>query len=249
MIKAITFDLWDTVFIDDSDEPKRKAAGRLSKRDERRQLVWEFANKHKQVSKEVVDAVYDAADAAFSKTWHEQFVTWSVAGRLGIVFKGLGIALPEKEMQELVRLHEEMELEFMPDFVSGVGEAVSELAKNYRLGVISDAIFSPGRVLRQILDSQGLLQYFEHFVFSDEIGHSKPQREVFESAWNHFGIEPGELLHIGDREHNDIIGPKKLGSHAVLCIASIDRDSRNTQADAVFSDYKALPSIVKSLKI
>ena len=36
MIKAITFDLWDTVLIDNSDEPKRKAAGRPTKAIERR---------------------------------------------------------------------------------------------------------------------------------------------------------------------------------------------------------------------
>ena len=36
MIKGITFDLWDTVFIDDSDEPKRKKAGRPTKSVERR---------------------------------------------------------------------------------------------------------------------------------------------------------------------------------------------------------------------
>ena len=71
MIKAITFDLWDTVFIDDSDEPKRKAAGRLSKKDERRFLVYEFVQKHKDVSKELIDSIYNTADAAFSKVWHE----------------------------------------------------------------------------------------------------------------------------------------------------------------------------------
>ncbi len=248
MIKTITFDLWDTVFIDDSDELKRKTAGRLTKKEERRKLVWEFANKHKNISREVVDTVYDAADAAFSKTWHEQFVTWSVEGRLGIIFKGLGIALPGEEMKELVRLHEEMELEFRPDFVPGVGEAIKALHEDYKLAVISDAIFSPGRVLRQILAGEGLLQYFDHFVFSDEIGHSKPRPEVFRAVWDRFQIQPREMVHIGDREHNDILGPKKLGSYAILCTASIDRDSANTQADAVFSDYKKLPSIIKSLK-
>ena len=45
MIKGITFDLWDTVFIDDSDEPKRKADGRPTKAVERRQLVHQFVAK------------------------------------------------------------------------------------------------------------------------------------------------------------------------------------------------------------
>ncbi|GIT27925.1 MAG: hypothetical protein CM1200mP41_39690 [Gammaproteobacteria bacterium] len=32
MIKAVTFDLWDTVIHDDSDEPKRAAQGLRSKK-------------------------------------------------------------------------------------------------------------------------------------------------------------------------------------------------------------------------
>ncbi len=247
MIKAITFDLWDTVFIDDSDEPKRKAAGRLSKKEERRSLVLEYSKKHKDVSKELVDSVYNTLDAAFNKVWHSQFVTWKVTERMELIFKGLGIELLSEEMDEIVKLHEEMELEFRPDFIEGVGDAIAELHKRYKLGVISDAIFSPGRVLRELLKGENLLHYFDHFVFSDEIGHSKPQPIVFESAYKKFGVQPHELVHIGDREHNDIIGPKNVGVGALLCTASLNRGSKNTKADAIFSDYKDLPSIVRSL--
>ncbi len=250
MIKAITFDLWDTVFIDESDEPKRKAAGRLSKKEERRFLVLEFAQKHKDVSKSLVDTIYTTADVAFSKVWHEQFVTWEVVDRMEVIFKGLGVDLPSGEMKEIVKLHEEMELEFRPNFIDGAGDAIVELHGSYKLGVISDAIFSPGRVLRELLKGEGLLQYFDHFVFSDEIGRSKPQPIVFESAYTNLGVNPNELIHIGDREHNDIIGPKNAGMNALLCTAAIDRGgSENTKADAIFSDYKDLPKIIESLKI
>lgn len=246
-IKAITFDLWDTVFIDDSDEPKRLASGRATKTIERRQLVHEFVNKHSRVSRETVNAVYDTADAAFRSVWHEQHVTWTVPERLAIILKGLGQTLPESEMDELIRLHEEMELEFRPDFIPGVHDAIKALYKDYRLGVISDAIFSPGRVLRKLLEGEGLLQYFELFVFSDEIRHSKPEPAVFQAAFKGFDIKPGELVHIGDREHNDIAGSQPLGAKAILCAAAIDRDSGNTKAEAIFSDYKDLPSIIEKL--
>lgn len=248
MIKVISFDLWDTVFIDDSDEPKRKAAGRLSKSEERRHLVFELANKYKQVSKELVDTVYNTVDVSFNKVWHQQFVTWNIGERLELIFKGLKINPTALQIKEIVKLHEEMELEFTPDFIPGVGDAIKELHKSYKLAVISDAIVSPGSVLRKILETQDLLQYFDHFVFSDEIGNAKPQPIVFQSVFNKFGINPDELVHIGDREHNDILGPKKVKSHSILCTASINRGSENTEADAIFSDYKELPSIVKSLK-
>ena len=78
-IKAITFDLWDTVLIDDSDEPKRKAAGRATKAMERRRLVHQFVNRQSPVSQEIVNAVYDTADAAFGSVWHDLHVTWTVS--------------------------------------------------------------------------------------------------------------------------------------------------------------------------
>ncbi|KAA3662668.1 MAG: HAD family hydrolase [Calditrichaeota bacterium] len=247
MIKGLTFDLWDTVFIDDSDEAKREAAGRPTKPVERRQLVHQFINKHKPVSLEMVTAVYDAADAAFRKIWHEQFVTWTVHERLSILLKGLKVELPENEMTELVRLHEEMELEFKPDFIAGVHDPIRTLSEKYKLCVISDTIFSPGRVLRELLASENILEFFDGFVFSDEIGYSKPHPEVFKNAAQILGLQMNELVHIGDREHNDIKGAHKHGLKAVLCTAAIDRDSANTKADGMFSDYRDLHKIIDDL--
>lgn len=246
-IKAITFDLWDTVFIDDSDEPKRKAAGRPTKPVERRLLVEQFLNRHQPVSRNLIDNVYDAIDAAFRKVWHEQHVTWKVPERLSLILKGLGCTLPGDEMAELVRLHEEMELEFRPDFIPGVHAALRALNDNYKLGVISDTIFSPGRALRQLLADEGLLDLFDYFVFSDEIGYSKPETLVFESACKGLKVNPEELIHVGDREHNDITGPLTIGAQAVLCTAALDRGSETTQAIAVFNNYEKLPEIIDKL--
>lgn len=247
MIKAITFDLWDTVFIDDTDEPKRKAAGKPTKAIERRELVKQFVDKHQLISQEIVDAAYNAQDAAFRKAWHDQHITWSVKERLEIVLKGLNVTLPENELTELVKLHEEMELEFRPNFVPGVHEAIKSLSEKYKLGVISDAIFSPGRSLRKLLEGEGLLQYFSTFIFSDEVGCSKPHECVFNAAKEGLGVEFSEIVHIGDREHNDILGPEKMGMKSILCLAALNRGSDPNRADAFFENYSELPRIIDSM--
>jgi HAD superfamily hydrolase (TIGR01549 family) len=246
-IKAITFDLWDTIIHDDSDEPKRKAAGRPTKKEERRELVYHYLSRHEAVSREMVDRVYDTADAAFTKVWKEYNITWAVEERLGIVFKGLKRELPPMEFAEIVRLHEEMELEIRPDIIPGVKEALEQLHGKYKLGIISDAIFSPGRALRQILSDAGLLGLFEVFIFSDEMGRSKPDISVFNAAIESFGIKPAELVHIGDREQNDIDGPHQAGARAVLCTAVIDRGSGATKAEARFNDFRELHGIIAKL--
>ncbi len=247
-LKAITFDLWDTIIRDDSDEPKRKAAGRPAKKDERRDLVHDCLARHESIPRDLVDRSYDTVDAAFSKVWKEHHVTWTVAERLEIVLKGLGRTLPEIEFAELVRLHEEMELEIRPDIVPGAKEALKELHGKYKLGVISDAIFTPGRALRQILSDAGIVGFFDVFIFSDEAGRAKPDPSVFLAAAKAFGIKPEEMAHIGDREHNDVEGPHRVGARAVLCTAVIDRGSGSTKADAMFHDYGELPGVIARLK-
>lgn len=246
-IRAITFDLWDTVFADDTDEPKRKAAGRPSKGEERRQLVYQYISKQKIIAMPTVESVYDAVDTAFDKVWHTLHVTWSVRERLDIILKGLSVTIPETDMIELVRLHEEMELEFMPDFLPGAPDAIKALQGKYRLGVISDTLFSPGATLRKILKSENLLECFDSFIFSDEFGHSKPEQALFRAAAESLDVKPGDLVHIGDREYNDINGSHTSGSSAILCTVYKDRGSDQTEADAILQDYKDLPDIIANL--
>ncbi|HID70738.1 MAG TPA: HAD family hydrolase [Desulfobacterales bacterium] len=246
-IEAVTFDLWDTVFIDDSDEPKRAQKGLLSKYLTRRELVLEFLEKHDSIDKKLVDSSYAATDAAFRKVWYDHNVTWSVAERLEIVLKGLDRTLPPEEMAELVRLHEEMELEIPPDLAPGIVGAIKGLHGKYKLGVISDTIFSSGRVLRQILKSYDLEQYFDVFIFSDQAGFSKPDSRVFVAAADGLGVDVTKIAHIGDRDAKDIQGPQGLGAKGIYTTVVNDRGSNKTSADAICRDYANLVAIVDSL--
>ena len=126
-IRAVTFDLWDTVFIDDSDEPKRKAQGLAPKPIERRNLVQQFLERHEPISRELIDMAYDTTDAAFRHVWYEQNVTWTVSQRLSVLLKGLNRNLPESEFNELVRLHEDMELSVSPDLAPNISEILKSL--------------------------------------------------------------------------------------------------------------------------
>ena len=247
MIRAITFDLWDTVIHDDSDEPKRAAAGLSSKREARRALVRGALDAHSPVPAEVVDAAYDVADAAFAKVWRDHHVTWSVAERLSVLLGGLGRELPEAVLADVTAKIEEMEIEIMPDPVPGIGDTIESLAARYPLAVVSDAIFSPGRCLREWLKRHRLLHCFSAFAFSDEVGRSKPHPDMFNRVAAELGVEVSEMLHIGDREHNDIRGPHALGMKAILFTATRDRDRADSTADAACERAADIPAAVERL--
>lgn len=57
MMPAISFDLWDTIVVDDSDEEERAALGLRSKHDERRALL------HAAVPERTLDEVVQSRDA------------------------------------------------------------------------------------------------------------------------------------------------------------------------------------------
>jgi putative hydrolase of the HAD superfamily len=246
-IRAVSFDLWDTVFIDDSDEPKRRRQGLAPKPVERRNLVHAFLSRRAPTDRALVDCAYDTADSAFREVWHNQHVTWPVEVRLRVLLTGLKRELPEDEFRELVRLHEDMELGVRPDLVAGAADALRVLHQRHTLAVVSDAIFSPGRALRELLAGYGLLDLFSAFVFSDEVGRSKPAPEMFQRAVELTGCRPGEMVHVGDREHNDIAGAKDAGARAVLMTAAVDRGSAHTRADAVCRNFAQLPEIIGML--
>lgn len=244
---AITFDLWDTVFCDDSDEPKRAAAGLPTKRVARRDLLHAALLRHGPIDRAHSDLAYDTADAAFSQVWNAQAVTWTVAERLAVVLKGLGRSLPQAEFAELVRLHEQMEVEIQPDLAPGIATALRTLAGRYRLGVISDTVFSPGTELRRILRGHDLEDCFSSFVFSDEAGHSKPAPALFHLAAEQLSVPVTGLIHVGDRESKDIVGPHAVGARAVLTTVVLDRRKGPSAADAHCADYADLVAIIDGL--
>lgn len=246
-IKAVTFDLWDTIIDDESDEPKRKAQGLRSKPDQRHHLVLEALNRHGEISSEDLAIAYGVANAAFVKCWKGHSITWTARERLEVLLNGLGRSLPEDELTEVADTMGRMEVDIPPDPIAGAKQAVAELAGTYKLCVVSDTIITPGSGLRDLLEGYGLKQYFSGFAFSDEVGHSKPNRAMFDSAAEQMGVEFSEMVHIGDRDHNDVRGPQSLGMRAVLFTAKRDIDKDTTTADGICETHAALPSVIAAL--
>jgi putative hydrolase of the HAD superfamily len=198
-----------------------------------------------------VDLASDVVDACYRKVWDDQHVTWTVPERVSVLLKGLGHALPEPELLELILRLEDMELEFRPDPVPGAIEALKALQSDPRkipLAVISDTIYSPGRALREVLDGYGIKDCFDCFVFSDEIGVSKPQPQTFEAVAKGLGVSVEGIVHIGDRNDKDIVGPQGLGARGILITVAKDRGSATTTADAICTDYSELPRLLAELE-
>ncbi len=247
-IGVVTFDLWDCLFCDETDEPKRAAAGLPSKPIARRQLLYEHLVQQAPIERIQVDTAFDVADAAFRKVWHEHYITWSVSERIQVILDALKRSLPPASFSEVVSGIENMELEYSPNPAPGGVEALAALHGKYKLAVISDTVYSPGKNLRKLLEKFGMLPYFDYFVFSDEAGHSKPHPSLFEMVANHFSVDIRDIVHIGDRPHNDIGGPHAVGARGVLLTVVKKRPLDHHIPDAICDDYATLASVLASLE-
>ena len=52
------------------------------------------------------------------------------------------------------------------------------------------------------------------------------------------------MVHVGDRDHNDVKGPQAVGMKAVLFTATRAKDKDSTTADAICARAADLPGIV-----
>lgn len=83
--------------------------------------------------------------------------------------------------------------------------------KGYKLGIIANQ--NPG--LEKRLENWGLGRYFEVIAASAEVGCAKPDKEIFERAFELAGCTPQQSVMVGDRLDNDIIPAKTLGMKTV----------------------------------
>jgi len=247
MLRAVSFDFWNTIFIDDSNDYLRRSKGLKFKRNERIDILYGIFNKYKPIARGKISKALKIADAYFEKIWKEKQKTPSVSDRLKIASNEISIKLSESDFNTAVLDIENQLLKAPPRIISGVKASIQQLSEKYKLVIISDTIYAPGRVLRKLLEDQNILSLFQVLIFSDEVGYSKPSPEIFQEAKVKLGLSYNEIVHIGDLEENDIIGAKNVGMYAGLFNKNKTKKIE-TVADFVFDTYCELSTIIDTIK-
>jgi len=96
-----------------------------------------------------------------------------------------------------------------------VREVLENLMGRYKLAVICDTDAS-GEMVQEIMEEAGILRYFDVVVISSEVGKTKPNEKIFRTALNKLGLQPNEVIMVGNRISRDILGGNKLGMKTVL---------------------------------
>ena len=201
-----------------------------------------------------IRAAVKVARQTWRKTWSTEHRTLTAGEWLTVLLTALGISISSADKERIETRMENSLLLDRPDVVEEIPAVLAELSTKYRLAVISDTGITPGRVLRQILETDNLLNYFTELTFSDEVGYSKPHPNSFLSTLEALQTIPASAVHVGDLLRTDILGAKSVGMRGVQYVGvNHDRWSNNmefapgnmVEPDAVINRHTELPDLLK----
>lgn len=232
-VEAITFDFWNTMIAENGSSADHRAD------------QWTHL---------LSDAGYEMDQVVFERAMTDLW-SWFNAE-----WEGLRIVTPEMAITRVLEL---MDVPRDPALVGamvdtlhdgrdpdemqtapGLGDALESLrSAGLRIGIICDVGFTPSSTLRRYLDHHGLLEHFDGWSFSDEVGCYKPAPEMFSHARASLGVT-GPMAHIGDLRRTDIAGARQAGWLSLRYRGFYDDRSDLPDADILVDQHDQLVGLL-----
>lgn len=229
-VRAVTFDYWNTIVRADADQATYR--------------VRAWREEYRDVGHDVDE---ETIRTAFRAVWDEHHASWLRneqyrADRAGeraidLVGRPVDAATRTRLVDRFLTAGEAAGF----TLCDGVDVALEDLRRRgVRLGIVCDVGFTPSTGLRRMLAGFGLLDYFDGWSFSDDVGWYKPAREIFEHALGYLGATPETTVHVGDLRRTDVAGARGMGMTSVRYRGANDDDSPGPEGDHVLDDHGAL---------
>lgn len=224
MLRAICFDLWDTLIADPPGRGPTRAADR----------VWRLeralrAGGWPASTGAITDAIQAALDSLTAI--HNQNHDADAAERVALFYRHLDPTLhpaedlpapTQRAIADAILAGVER---VQPNLLPGAPELLAELRRRgLRLALVSNAGLSPGVVLRRTLRRFGIDRHFAAQLYSDETGAWKPHTRMFAQALTALDATPEETAFVGDTPETDILGAQAFGLRLTALVggASVD---------------------------
>lgn len=172
-----------------------------------RAFVGSLADEHDLDREEALATWRDELGSHFSTREGTEFRSARV-GYSRAVAAMVGHELPEEEWLPAFEraTHENLEP------IAGTVTAIGRLETHVHQGIVSDIDTWEGEAL---LSQFGVADRLDAVTTSEEVGRTKPDPAMFETALEKAGVEPAAALMVGDRYENDMQGAARAGIDTV----------------------------------
>jgi putative hydrolase of the HAD superfamily len=224
-IKGILFDLYGTLIDIETDESMdeiyRAIAHYLTYHDvylhrgEVRERYYKIMKQQREASGE------EYAEINVEGIWNEFLMQEGI--RFGPIRGQLA-----KVLAQVYRAVSRTRLQLYP----GVEEVLNTLQASYRLALVTDA--QSCYALPEIR-ATGLDSYFDPVIISSRYGFRKPDSRLFMKAIDNMGLEPSELICVGNDMFRDTYGAAQLGIKTIF----VDSNQGAKSFENVAPHYRA----------
>jgi len=236
VIRAITFDYWDTLY-EGGALPERVAL--------RRTAVGALLGAYgRDLPEEQLRALYEASGREAERWWSEEHRGYTTQERLRWILERAAVT-PRDDCRHVAAAVDAVDnalLMLPPAMLPGAWQMLRTLSRRTPLAVISDTGFASGRAQDRLLEKDGARKFFAATIYSMDVGHAKPRPEIFAAAVETLGVEPHEIIHVGDNERTDVRGALASGLRAIRL--DVVRQGGPSEAEFVAKSFEELSAYV-----
>ena len=247
-IKAVTFDLWQTLLLDNRELGRARAQVRLEgARDALEKFGEPYDLEHiREAYRACYRHCHRIREGNSDISFREQVEIF-----INNISPDLVSRLPAETADQILQIYADSFFVHPPvphaDALS-VLRGVKEMG--LRVGLISNTGMTPGVTFRQFLGQHGMLEYFDTLTFSDEVKLAKPSDEIFQLTLRALGSAPGETVHVGDHVQNDVVGANRSGLKTVWIQGFYEPEDPSdplSEPDAAVSKLGLVVAAIESL--
>ncbi len=245
-ITTVTFDLWQTLLVDNRELGLTRSNARLEgvrrilsssgedfEPEHITEAYWECYRQCAAIREELRDVSFP-----------EQINIFVESISLGLIRR-----LSPQALSDITRVYADSFLEYPPPAHSDALDVLKSVrSMGLRMGMISNTGMTPGSTFRTYLANTGMLNYFETLTFSDEVKMAKPGKEIFLLTLREMNAAPEQAIHIGDSVRNDVVGAKLSGLKTVWITGFSERDDPTDPATEPDITVDGLAEVVPAIK-
>ena len=156
----------------------------------------------------------------------------------------------EQTLQQLnldASRHEEVGNHYMKcyrdhwQWIDGAEQAYKAVRDNYPVGVLTNGF---AETQRKKFEQFGFYESANHTVISEDVGVLKPDPKIFEHATKLAGVDPSDILYVGDSFSSDIQGGSRFGWHTAWYTRNGQTD-QHQKAELVFNNFQQLMDLLE----
>lgn len=128
--------------------------------------------------------------------------------------------------------------------IEGAREALQSLAKDYRIGVATNATVSLRPMIERALSRVGLMQHVTDIFCFTELGVRKDTPEFWSHVLATLRMDVSEVAMVGDTLEQDVIAPTRFGIYSIW----FDEGGRRSGVPCGFPTVTSLAGIAPLLR-